>query len=207
MCKRYRLCVKIHHDREQLTCDLMMVSAEEGTLTSLIFLQDVPMGNSGCLQDSCSDLEMCVDKKDGNHVCIQVLDIDLPDVCPTADWMPFNGKCYYYDQTKTNANKLPEICQSLNSTLIRVDDEEVQYFLKSKVDRLGLGTLWMGLKKVNGEWVWGPEDPATFVDWSPGEPDKSYEYCAFIAKTGWGNSRCSDNRRIGCEKPFHIPPP
>ncbi|XP_069142240.1 mannose-binding protein C-like [Argopecten irradians] len=69
MCKRYRLCEKIHHDREQLTCDLMMVSAEKGILTSLLDVDNAQMGNASCLQHYCSDAEVYVNMKIGDRTC------------------------------------------------------------------------------------------------------------------------------------------
>ncbi|XP_069129270.1 uncharacterized protein [Argopecten irradians] len=108
LCKRYRLCKKIHHDREQLTCDLMMVSAEEGTMTSLLDVDNAQMGDVGCFQHNCSDAEVCVDMKIGDHTCHHDL-----DVCPSDEWVPFNGKCYYFDSARPldeNAVRISLFC-------------------------------------------------------------------------------------------------
>ncbi|XP_069103809.1 uncharacterized protein [Argopecten irradians] len=95
ICKRYKLCETIHHDRDQLTCDLMMTYEEKGDMPVLDD-QSLQMDSTNC--DICSDTQACVETKDGNHVCLD------QDVCPTADWVPFNNKCYLFTDQQMTAN-------------------------------------------------------------------------------------------------------
>ncbi|XP_033745685.1 uncharacterized protein LOC117331197 [Pecten maximus] len=95
VCKRYKLCEKIHHNREQLTCELMMTYADGGNLTSLFDVHYVQIDSSNCLRDSCSESEVCVDKKDRSHICLD------QGLCPSVDWVPFHQKCYFFPGSQT----------------------------------------------------------------------------------------------------------
>ncbi|XP_069129002.1 C-type lectin domain family 17, member A-like [Argopecten irradians] len=202
MCKRYRLCEKIHHDREQLTCDLMMVSAEEGTMTVLFDVENAQMGNIGCLQHNCSDVEVCVNMKIGGHTCHHGLDI-----CPSDEWVPFNRKCYYFDSARSS-DENAELCEDMDAKLIRVDNEEVESFLRSEISRRGWWYVWFGAndKDVEGEWVWGPGDPVSFTAWCEGEPNGSgYEDCGMLSKFGWADVRCwRTGVNSACETSYNI---
>ncbi|XP_069129322.1 uncharacterized protein [Argopecten irradians] len=240
MCNGYRLCEKIHHDREQLTCDLMMVSAEKGNMKSLLDVENrqLQMVNVGCMQHNCLDEEVCVDMKIGDHTCHGIalpppetflshegkyLDRSeclcvalfvynnflsfILDLCPSEEWVPFNRKCFYFDSARSlDANV--ELCEGMNAKLVRADNEEVNSFLRSEVSRRGLTYVWIGAndKDVEGEWVWGHGDPASFTDWRDGDPDNwGNEDCAIISIQGWHDVSCSSTFPIStCQTSYNI---
>lgn len=202
MCKRYRLCEKIHHNREQLSCDLMRTSAEKGNIASLLDVDNVQIDNSGCWQHDCSDHEVCVDKNDGEYLCIPL------DVCPSAAWVPFNGKCYYFKGTKSTADANIEYCTSIDSNPVRIDNEDVDSFLKKELMKRGLDNMWLAVndKEVEGEWVWGPGDPVSYTGWAMSEPNDLFngENCACLWQAGWRDFDCLYKAGLACEIPYNI---
>ncbi|XP_069129001.1 C-type lectin domain family 4 member M-like [Argopecten irradians] len=160
------------------------------------------MGDVGCFQHNCSDAEVCVDMKIGDHTCHHDL-----DVCPSDEWVPFNGKCYYFDSTRP-LDENAELCEGIDAELIRVDNEEVDSFLRSLISRRGLGRVWIRAndKDVEGEWVWGPGDPVSFTGWYNGEPNSSgNEDCAAIDLFGWHDYPCwVDYHNSACETSYNI---
>ncbi|XP_069142237.1 C-type lectin domain family 17, member A-like [Argopecten irradians] len=158
-----------------------------------------------CKMHNCSDAEVCVDMKNGDHVCYG---LDIPDVCPSDKWVPFNRKCYYFDSTRS-LDENAVLCEGMDSKLIRVDNEEVNSFLKSEVLRRGFWAVWIGAndKDVEGEWKWGPGDPLSFIQWKDGEPSNAEDQdCVVINKTGyWLDFRCTiTNANSACERPYNI---
>ncbi|XP_069131131.1 C-type lectin domain family 17, member A-like [Argopecten irradians] len=141
--------------------------------------------------------------KSGDYTCHRL------DLCPFHDWMPFNGKCYYFDSAKSSADENVELCEGMDAKPIRVDTEEVNSFLRSEVSRRGsVSDVWIGAndKDVEGEWVWGPGDPASFTAWFDTEPDgASYENCAVIGMRGWHDVRCMRSATMACETSYNIP--
>ncbi|XP_033753401.1 low affinity immunoglobulin epsilon Fc receptor-like [Pecten maximus] len=172
VCKRYKLCEKIHHNREQLTCDLMMTNTEASkasNMTSLLDAQSVQIDSSNCSRNSCSETEVCVERRDGSHIC---LDQDVPEVCPAAVWVPFNGKCYFFPSSRMTADEGMVFCNSINATLLRVDSTEENTFLISEMRKRAMGHIWLAAnyRAVEGEWVWGPGDVVLNALWNPNEP-------------------------------------
>ncbi|XP_060074084.1 uncharacterized protein LOC132553822 [Ylistrum balloti] len=128
-CNKHRLCQKINHDRVQLTCDLMMTYAEEGKVTSLLDVASVQMDNSKCLPNSCSETQVCVDMRDGGHTCLDQA------VCPAPDWVLYSNKCYFFRQSRSDADESEGFCGGMNAKLVRIDNDGVKAFLKSEIDR------------------------------------------------------------------------
>lgn len=64
----------------------------------------------------------------------------------------------------------------------------------------------MGLTDFDkqGVYKWySSNDTPTYFDWVSGEPDHSYEHCAFYGKNNyqWGDIRCTDLILPICEEP------
>ncbi|XP_021359258.1 uncharacterized protein LOC110454204, partial [Mizuhopecten yessoensis] len=127
VCKRYNLCKKCHHNREQMTCDLLMTYAEKGNVTSLLDVQSVQMESSSCSHDTCSESEVCVSKRNGHHVCVG------QSICPSEDWIPFNHKCYLFVGCSRSGDESEEFCKARNASPVRIDNAMVNDFIKSQM--------------------------------------------------------------------------
>ncbi|XP_069131132.1 low affinity immunoglobulin epsilon Fc receptor-like [Argopecten irradians] len=134
-------------------------------------------------------MEVCVNLKSGDYTCHRL------DVCPSHEWVPFNGKCYYFDGAKFSADENDELCEGLEAKPVRVDNEEVYSFLRSELSRRDLARVWIGAndKDVEGEWVWGPGEPVSFTGWRNGEPNSNNgdEDCVIMKRSGWVDISCS----------------
>ncbi|XP_033761002.1 aggrecan core protein-like [Pecten maximus] len=202
VCKRYKLCEKIRHNREHLTCDLMMTIAEPGNVTSLLDVESVQMDMHGCSNATCMENEVCINKHDGGHACLK------QDICPTAEWIPFNHKCYLFRDDKITADANLEWCRMLNATMVRVDDDAVSEFLHSEMKRSGKTDIWIAAndRAVEGEWVWGPGDIITNAAWSPGEPNNVVDEDCAIFTPLLVDLVCSNTYYVNpvCEVPYNI---
>ncbi|XP_033725988.1 perlucin-like [Pecten maximus] len=192
---------------KKLTCELMMTYGEEGSMTSLLDVESIHIdSSSNCVPGSCSETEVCVDMRDGSSTC---LDLDL---CPTTDWKHFNHKCYLFSGTYTTEQQNVVFCNSLNATLVRVDNAEVNSFLVSEITTRGIPDMWLAAndKVVEGEWVWGPGDDVLTTMWGPGEPNPhdNSEDCAGLRRvTGlWADYSCTKNVHVVCEVPYGLFP-
>ncbi|XP_033744819.1 uncharacterized protein LOC117330540 [Pecten maximus] len=154
ICKQYKLCEKIHHNRDQLTCNLMMRSTERGNETSLLNVQSIKMNSSGCSAESCSETEACIDRMDGSFVCIDI------GVCPTSDWVGFNQKCYFFTGSEMTADENVAFCKARNTSLVNIDNKEMTAFLRTEMTKRGIPAVWLAKDGSAAEkkWVWKPGD-------------------------------------------------
>ncbi|XP_033748152.1 brevican core protein-like [Pecten maximus] len=188
VCKRYKLCEKIHHNREQLTCDLMMPFEEKGNETSLLDVQSVKTNSSSC--DSCSETEACIDTKNGSHVCL------AQDPCPNPDWVRYNRKCYFFPGSEMLADDGAVFCNSMNATLVRIDNDEVHNFLISEMTKRGMTSMWIAAndRALEGHFVWGPGDVVLNARWKPGQPnDINNQDCVALGlqTQTWNDLECT----------------
>ncbi|XP_069103808.1 brevican core protein-like [Argopecten irradians] len=203
-CKKYKLCKKIHHDREHLTCDLMMTYAEKG-VTTLLDIQSEQTDSSNCAM--CAETDVCIGTKDGTNVCLQ------HDVCPASDWLPFNHKCYFFRDHRSTTDKNIEFCGTFGAKLVRVDNDDVVTFLTPEMDRIGDADMWIAAndREVEGEFVWGSGDVALNAVWKPPfEPDGDGDCVELTFRSDgavWNNEKCDFNTaQHVCEINFKIPP-
>ncbi|XP_060084389.1 CD209 antigen-like protein D [Ylistrum balloti] len=205
VCKRYKLCEKIHHDRDHLTCDLMMTTAETGIMSSLLDVQTQQVSSSNSMNSDSSEIEVCVDTEDGSHVCLE------QEVCPTADWVRFNHKCYLFLGKRTTADQNMELCEAMNSSMLGIDDDEVNTFLQSEMTTRGIQQLILAAndRMVDWDWVWAPGIPVLNPKWIPGEPNFPYENCVLVQQTNmeWNNIQCNVYKAdAACEVHLSISP-
>ncbi|XP_033745052.1 aggrecan core protein-like [Pecten maximus] len=196
VCKRYKLCERIHHNREQLTCELMMPYAEEGNMPSLFDVQSVQFDSSNCSRDSCSETEVCVERRDDSHVC--------QGLCPKADWVPFIRKCYFFSESQMTAADGEVFCNSSDATLVRIDNAEENAFLVSEMTKRGIPVIWLAAndRAVEGEWVWGPGDVVLNAIWGSNEPDNiNNEDCGILQQNTetWHDLSCDSIRHAVCQ--------
>ncbi|XP_060065512.1 brevican core protein-like [Ylistrum balloti] len=207
VCKRYKLCEKIHHNREQLSCDLMMKIAVKGSMTSLQDIPSIQMESADCSHPECSETQVCVGTKDGRHICID------QDVCPDDSWTAYNRKCYLCLRDKKSRDASMTACRKINATLVRIDDDGANYFLTNYTQQLEITKFWLAAndRDEEGKWMWGPGDEVLNADWRSGEPSNNLgENCAVKSTTSeklsWIDVSCNDYAHAVCEVHYKILP-
>ncbi|XP_033759334.1 C-type lectin domain family 17, member A-like [Pecten maximus] len=131
------------------------------------------MDISNC--DMCSETEVCVNTKDGSHVCLN------RGGCQTADWVPFNHKCYFFRGQETSADENIMFCETMNTKLVRINNAQDKAFLETEMINRGIANMWLAAndRAVEDEWVWGPGDGVLNAVWGVNEPNNAgNEDCA-----------------------------
>uniref|UniRef100_A0A803Y1G0 C-type lectin domain-containing protein n=1 Tax=Meleagris gallopavo TaxID=9103 RepID=A0A803Y1G0_MELGA len=82
-------------------------------------------------------------------------------VCPNA-WLGFQGKCFYFSDTKSDWNSSREQCQHLGASLATVDTEEERAFM---LQYRGPANCWIGLHRAEGDEHWTWADGSAFTNW------------------------------------------
>ena len=124
--------------------------------------------------------------------------------CPSNEWRPFRGKCYYASSFAVGGWNISEICNFgyPGSKSASVHDIDVNSFLAS--DMLGGQRAWMGLYRQPGYSYFHWEDGSS-LDWTfwYSFPSGTYEECAAInyyAPTGqWAGMSCGTPLPFLCE--------
>ncbi|XP_033745477.1 C-type lectin domain family 17, member A-like [Pecten maximus] len=99
-------------------------------------------------------------------------------------------------------------CDSINATLVRIDNTQENTFLASEMTKKDIQYIWLAAndRAVEGEWVWGPGDEVLNGLWQSGEPNDDYgEDCGVLKRTRqeWNDLNCLDQRPYAvCEARF-----
>ncbi|CAL1584535.1 unnamed protein product [Knipowitschia caucasica] len=136
--------------------------------------------------------------------------------CP-AFWFSFKDRCYKYVSTRLTWGDAEVYCQSQNSNLVSIRDDEENDFVKTLIQNFDhtQGMTWIGLSDNHkeGAWMWSDGYPVTFNMWFKGEPNNSggNEHCGEInagPNKEWNDHPCSltypsvcATRRDKCQQP------
>uniref|UniRef100_A0A8C2WM68 C-type lectin domain-containing protein n=1 Tax=Cyclopterus lumpus TaxID=8103 RepID=A0A8C2WM68_CYCLU len=125
-----------------------------------------------------------------------------PIVCP-ADWLLFNGSCYFISRTTRDWPESQSYCQSKGGHLAIIHTPEEQTFLWDHLPRGHWRAFWFGLSdehtEVIGNGFWEVGEPNNHID----------EDCGYIVKTqvlervairSWYDAPCSMYWPFICEK-------
>ena len=72
-----------------------------------------------------------------------------------------------------NHEQASTICQDINSTLITIDDKEVEdylveYFKSQKISN----DIWIGVNHKNKRYEWNDGSDVVYQNWAPGSPKR-----------------------------------
>ncbi|XP_015128239.2 C-type lectin domain family 2 member B isoform X2 [Gallus gallus] len=82
-------------------------------------------------------------------------------VCPNA-WVGFQGKCYYFSDTKSDWNSSREHCHRLGASLATIEtDEEMEFMLRYQRP----ANCWIGLHRAEGAEHWTWANGSAFSNW------------------------------------------
>jgi hypothetical protein len=141
-------------------------------------------GDFPCLEDSTCDEES--------------------DSCESESWFynPCTGNSYRLTSEEQTWDAAESEAIEAGGNLATVNDSEEDEWLLETFTSPELPSLWNGLHQLPGSaepgggWVWSSDQPVTFTNWGPGEPNDDHSWnedaCEFRAG-GWNDvSRSAD---------------
>ncbi|KAK7163173.1 hypothetical protein R3I93_007269 [Phoxinus phoxinus] len=128
--------------------------------------------------------------------------------CP-PQWKGFRDKCYYFSARPEmlNFNETKESCNNKSSSMLIINDEDEQLWIKRQIS--GKGYFWLGLTDSIEEniWRWVDGSLPNFTKWKPGQPDnwshghEAGEDCAGLIHEGsWNDFFCTERIGFICER-------
>ena len=120
-------------------------------------------------------------------------------ICPTPDWLQFNGSCFKAFTERVNWFKAQQNCLSLNSNLTSIHSAEENDFVRNKVASSS-GKVLIGLNnlKKKGVYEWVDGSDVSFTNWARNEPNRfrGAENCTEVRVDGeWNDVNCSNYYR------------
>ncbi|XP_052473596.1 collectin-12 [Carassius gibelio] len=133
--------------------------------------------------------------------------------CP-PQWKSFRDKCYFFSSEKLDFNETKERCNNKSSTMLIINDEDEQLWIKRQIS--GKGYFWLGLTDIIDEniWRWVDGTLPNYTKWKPGQPDnwshghEAGEDCAGLIHEGsWNDFFCTERIGFICERTneFRVP--
>uniref|UniRef100_A0A3P9IF78 C-type lectin domain-containing protein n=1 Tax=Oryzias latipes TaxID=8090 RepID=A0A3P9IF78_ORYLA len=114
----------------------------------------------------------------------------VKEICPNKifqtcpkDWIQFKESCYFFynlnSQWKT-WNESRQFCQSSKSDLVVISSLEEQNFIKNKIQYYydTHHGYWIGLQKLNNNWIWVDGSPDTLGYWK--NPGRSEDFTLIV---------------------------
>ncbi|XP_050980848.1 LOW QUALITY PROTEIN: collectin-12 [Labeo rohita] len=126
--------------------------------------------------------------------------------CP-PQWKSFRDKCYYFSSESLNFDETKERCSNKSSTMLIINDEDEQLWIKRQIS--GKGYFWLGLTDSVEEntWRWVDGSLPNYTKWKPGQPDnwshghEAGEDCAgLIHEASWNDFFCTERIGFICER-------
>lgn len=128
--------------------------------------------------------------------------------CP-PQWKGFREQCYHFSapMESLNFDETKERCSNLSSSMLIINDEEEQLWIKRQIS--GKGYFWLGLTDSAEEniWRWVDGSLPNYTKWKPGQPDnwshghEAGEDCAgLIHEASWNDFFCTERIGFICER-------
>ncbi|XP_045209803.2 macrophage mannose receptor 1-like isoform X2 [Mercenaria mercenaria] len=123
--------------------------------------------------------------------------------CPSNIWTPYKNSCYMFMKTATNWMNARKFCQSHNSTLASILNENEQNFVFSQLPAMTgkIDQLFIGLNDIDiqRKFQWTDGMAVTYTNWAVNEPNNwqnTAEDCVTIYKKDgtWNDQICEDPR-------------
>lgn len=135
--------------------------------------------------------------------------VPVPKVCPKG-WKSRKGSCYQVFSEKVNWFQAQMNCRKHDSTLVQIEDELENQWLKKQYPDIKMAT-WIDAVDLGkeGQWMWfSSGKTAAYLPWFSGEPNNhnSIEHCAVIFNNGnekWNDTKCHYSFYFMCEKKIY----
>ncbi|XP_054974436.1 natural killer cells antigen CD94-like [Sorex araneus] len=173
------------------------IASSLGILCVLLLLATITLGY---MFFQCSSKWKIQDNKVTNeksHTLSQTIKEKDCDVYQ-GKWSCCGKNCYYFSKEEKTWNESRKSCQDLESNLIKIDDQEEQLFIQSKIKY----SYWVGLHKkgTNSPWMWtdgtGPSWKLTFQ----ATTFESEEKCGRLKSINIVDAVCTKEFHFICER-------
>ncbi|XP_072104318.1 hepatic lectin-like [Mobula birostris] len=119
-------------------------------------------------------------------------------------WRPFEESEYYFSSSRGTWEEAEQLCESMNSTLVVINSQEEQKYIRLNVKC----EHWIGLhdRAKEGKWRWvdGTDYESNVKFWDRGQPNGRKDFdedCAVTSGNGmWHDWPCSSIHFAICEK-------
>ncbi|XP_022351052.1 protein mago nashi homolog 2 isoform X4 [Enhydra lutris kenyoni] len=113
-------------------------------------------------------------------------------------WSCYGIKCYYFIPESKNWNRCKQTCQSYNSSLLKINDEDELAFIQSQTYR---NNYWIGLSYDDREqkWKWINIGPPFGINYTFMNSSGRGQ-CAFLSSTRIATIECSKTYNCICEE-------
>lgn len=163
-------------------------SSVSGNWTSTLF--DSDSGNRG--------LGITSEIGPGTKVAVRLLDAGGIEISGNALHVPTNmayrataASWYTVSLTAMNWHDANSFAQTMGGHLASVTDLAETDFVVQFLGRIGVSSVWIGLNDLasEGAYVWTTGEPATFMNWSSGEPNDQFNEDAvqFLSDGKWND--------------------
>ncbi|XP_060240270.1 killer cell lectin-like receptor subfamily E member 1 isoform X1 [Meriones unguiculatus] len=126
-----------------------------------------------------------IQQKGPHHPCLE-------------DWVWFRCSCYYFSQEKLSWRESQRACLSLNSSLLRMEREEMDFFtLKS--------FFWVGVyyNETNKQWLWENHSVLPFEMFYDLQIYMKYSCASYKSKEAYLSENCTTKLPYVCKK-YHF---
>lgn len=153
-------------------------------------------GGDGC-GGSCGECKK--QYKCGNDKC--VFDCPLCPYLPGCYMDDWSGHAYYLCYDYKNWKASEGECEEFGAHLVAINSQAENSFLKAFAAN---NNVWIGLYESWWEWHWVTEEPVSFKNWAPGEPNDgdfwTTEDCGMMYPGGmWNDEECWTDLMFICE--------
>ncbi|XP_045868499.1 killer cell lectin-like receptor 2 isoform X1 [Meles meles] len=113
-------------------------------------------------------------------------------------WSCYGIKCYYFIPESKNWNRCKQICQSYNSSLLKINDKDELAYIQSQIYR---NNYWIGLSYDDREqqWKWINTGPPFGINYAF-MSSSGRGQCAFLSSTRTATIECSKTYNCICEE-------
>ncbi|XP_062891759.1 hepatic lectin-like [Mobula hypostoma] len=120
-------------------------------------------------------------------------------------WRPFKESEYYFSSTPYLWKEAEQLCESMNSKLVVINNREEQGYIRLNVNH----DSWIGLYDIieEGKWRWvdGTDYASNVKFWANNQPNVNEQFdedCAVVSENGsWHDWPCDSLHFAICERP------
>lgn len=99
----------------------------------------------------------------------------------------FNGHQYFYYQNSVYWTTARDICESFGGHIVVINSAEENEFIRQSING---SETWLGIteEESEGTWLWYNNEPVTYTNWDPGEPNGNSDYGYMHGNGTWDDA-------------------